>query len=196
MRSVKEKLGKSAKNVFNIHKDEIEDIILFGSFMKGKEKPKDIDLLIIFKNKVNKQIESELKKDIALPEADINSTTQRELEGEGFIAKEGLYLEGFSLINSRALSQQMGFTSVAFIKYDLQNTKGSKRIRFYYALQGRNKATGFLKEVRAKRFSESVIICDYNIIERIKPFFEQWDIKYNIIPALIPKRLRPILLSD
>lgn len=196
MKSLKERLNKASKELFKKYIDEVEDIILFGSFMKGKEKPQDIDVLIIFKNKVNKKVESEFKSIIKLSEADVNSTTKSELEGEGFVAKEGIFLEGFSLVKNKSVINSMGFVSVAFIKYDLSNVKGSKRIRFYYALQGRNKEPGFLKRVGAKRYSESVIICDYAIIEKIKPFFDQWHVKYDVAPALVPKRLKHVLLGD
>ena len=33
------------------NKEEIIDIILFGSIVKGKEKPRDIDILLLFKEK-------------------------------------------------------------------------------------------------------------------------------------------------
>src|SRR3989338_1102180 len=45
---------------------------------------------------------------------DINSITINELKGDGFIAKEGLYLEGKSLISGKLLSESLGFISLAF----------------------------------------------------------------------------------
>ena len=117
------------------------------------------------------------------------------MESDNFIAKEGIYLEGISIVKNRKISDLLGFSSLAFIKYDISNIKGSDRIRFYYALQGRNKSKGFLDEIGAQRFSESVIICDYSIIEKLKSFFDQWKIEYQVIPSLIPKRLRHIILK-
>ena len=188
-------LNNTAKRIAKKYPEELEDIIIFGSIMKGKASPKDIDILIIFKKKINKQIETEFKKETQNLKIDINSITKKELEGEGFVAKEGLYLEGKSLIKNRLLSEILGFSSIAFIKYDISKIKGSLRIRFYYALQGRGKSKGFLSTVGAKRYAESIVVCEYSIIEKIKPFFEQWKIDYKITPALVPKRLKHILLK-
>ena len=42
--------------------NEILDIILFGSSIKGKDKPNDIDLLIIYKTKKDLDTSYELRK--------------------------------------------------------------------------------------------------------------------------------------
>lgn len=195
MNSLNTKLNKTAKKLYKQYKEEIEDIIIFGSYMKGKEQPRDIDILIIFKNKVNKQIEAQVNQQINLTGIDVNSVTLKELEDESFIAKEGIYLEGKSLITNKNISEAMGFVSIAFFKYNISKLKGSDRIRFYYALQGRGNEKGFLTQIGAKRYSENVIIFNYSIIEKVKPFFEQWGLDYQITPALIPKRLKRILLK-
>lgn len=195
MNSIRIRLNKIGKSSFNKYKKDLEDIVLFGSFVKGKESPKDIDLLMIFKNKVDKKIELEFKKEMNIPEADINSITSSELEGEGFIAKEGIYLEGISIVDGKPLNERLGFTSVAFLKYDLSKIKGSERVKFYYALQGRKGSRGFLGSVAAKRYAESVIVCDYDELERLKAFFEHWKIELVVTPALVPKRLKHILLK-
>ena len=183
-------LNRIAKKIFA--KGDIKDIILFGSIRKGKKNPKDIDILIIFTEHINKKIEQELKQEINLSTTDINSLTVKELEETSFIAKEGIYLEGLSLISKKAINETMGFNSVAFIKYTLTMT-GSKRVRFYYALQGRGTEKGFLNTLNAKRYAESVIVCDYNVLEEIKLFFDHLKLEYIIIPALIPNTLRHIL---
>ncbi|MBS3143081.1 nucleotidyltransferase domain-containing protein [Candidatus Woesearchaeota archaeon] len=188
-------LHKAAKAVYNEYKDKIEDIILLGSFMKGKEDPEDIDVLIIFKEQVDKPVESALKKALHLNNLDLNSITLQELEGDGFIAKEGVYLEGFSLLRNAPVSSRLGFYSVAFLCYNLSSLKGSARVRFYYALQGRGVAPGFLKTLQAARYSDNIILCAYGEIEKLKSFFEQWKIPYVTTPALIPKRLKQVLLG-
>lgn len=51
--STSTKLKSEIKRFFIKNKDILLDIIIFGSFIKGKEKPNDIDLLILYKNKKN-----------------------------------------------------------------------------------------------------------------------------------------------
>lgn len=193
------KSNNTLKKLFKKHEDLLEDVILFGSSMKGKYQPKDVDILIIFKKKVDKKVEIELKNTFKSEnlkqDIDLNSISLKELEGDNFIAREGIYLEGFSLIKNRQVNETLGFSSVAIIKYDLKNIKGSKRIRFYYALQGRNETKGFLFTIGAKRFAKNVIICDYSVVEKLKSFFEQWNIEIKILPTLIPKRLKHLILK-
>ena len=64
---------------YNKNKDKIIDIILFGSVLKGKENPRDIDLLILFKEKKNLDLSYELKKRLKNFNLDINSKSYNEL---------------------------------------------------------------------------------------------------------------------
>jgi len=41
---------------------EVADILVFGSVVRGKEKPNDIDILVIFESKVDKDIEYQIRK--------------------------------------------------------------------------------------------------------------------------------------
>ena len=43
------RLQNKLKNMMN---KEVDDILLFGSTVRGKEKPEDTDILIIFKKKI------------------------------------------------------------------------------------------------------------------------------------------------
>jgi predicted nucleotidyltransferase len=196
MESIIIKLTKEAKLIYNQYQKEIEDIIIFGSYMKSKENYNDIDVLIIFKTKINKKIEVKLKEKFNLKKIDLNSTTLKDLDENNFIAQEGIYLEGKSLITEKSVSEKWGFKSIAFINYDLKKIKGSNRTRFYYALQGRNDQEGYLEKVGAKRYSENVLICDYTIVEKIKTFLDYWKIDYKITPTLIPKRLFKVMLNQ
>ena len=183
------------KAVYSRYKDEIEDIILFGSIMRGKENPNDIDVLVIFKKKINKEIESKIKETIDNLELDINSITLKEFQSEGFVAREGVYLEGKSLITNKKIGESIGFLSIAFLQYDLKHVRGSSRTRFYYALHGRRDQIGILRQIQAKKFSDSLIIVSYDNIEPLKIFFDHLKIEYRVIPALIPKQIEKILFS-
>jgi len=154
------KLNSHSKKVFIKYKADIQDIILFGSYTKGKVDYNDLDILIIFKKEVIKDAEVMLKNDLNDYKIDLNSITVKELEGDNFIAKEGLYLEGFSLVKNKKISSILGFSSVGLIKYDISKIKGSNRIRFYYALSGRGKNKGILDSLKAKKLSDNIIIAE------------------------------------
>lgn len=188
---------KTAKSLAK-QNDSIRDIIMFGSFLKGKKKVNDIDILIIFEKSVNKSFEREFKKKIIEIKSDynldINSVTISDFRNDSFIAKEGIFLEGISLLRKKTISKEQGFFSVAFVQYSLDNVKGSKRTRLYYALNGRNDQKGFLKTIAAKRFSQNSILFPYDKIEEVKEFFKLWGVEIQIIPSMIPYRLKHILM--
>ena len=196
MKSKNTILTEEANKIFKNYGDDIDDIILFGSYVKGSNEYNDIDILMIFKKKINKTIETEFKNKLDIPKLDINSITLEELKGDGFIAKEGLYLEGKSLVSGKFLNEILGFTSIAFIRYDISKILGSSRTRLYYALYGRGGSQGFLKEIKARKYSDNIIICDYLVVEKVKEFLEHWKIEYEITPALVPKRLKNVLLLN
>ena len=193
MQSKNTKLSNASKKISKKH-DEIEDIVLFGSVMRGKEKPNDIDIAIIFRNNVKKEIEKEFRDLLDEKNMQVVSTTREDLDKERFIAKEGLYLEGVSLITGEKLSSSLGFESYGIIKYDISKLKGSKRTKFYHAIHGR-KSIGLLKRTGAKKFSDNMIICKYANIENLKEFFENQEISHVIFPILTPKRLSHIILK-
>jgi len=55
------KLSKLSKTFQKKYKEEIKDIILFGSSLRGKLEQEDIDILILFNKKTNKEIEYEFQ---------------------------------------------------------------------------------------------------------------------------------------
>ena len=73
------KLMSKVQALIKENQDEILDIVLFGSSVRGKEKPRDIDLLIIYKTKSNSELNYEIKKEFEIfgIEADLVAKTYR-----------------------------------------------------------------------------------------------------------------------
>ena len=61
-------------------------------------------------------------------------------------------------------------------------------MRFYYSLYGRN-SEGVLKLLRAKKYTDTAILCPSENQEKMKEFFNNWKIEFTETPILIPKRL-------
>ena len=53
------KLKNELKKILS---SELIDVVLFGSAIRGKEKPNDLDVLVLFKNNVIKEIEYRIRK--------------------------------------------------------------------------------------------------------------------------------------
>lgn len=141
----------------------IFDIVIYGSAVKGKESPRDVDIAVIFlegtlRQRLDKlqEIKSRLKKLIDMSRVDIKQILIKDLFSESFLAKTGILLEGISIFKDKKFCNVLGFESFTLFWYDLKNKNHSQKVKFNYILAGRN-APGILKELNGKRLVNSAI---------------------------------------
>ena len=180
-----------AGRFFRENEKEIIDIILFGSSVKGKEKPRDVDILILFKRKKNIDLAYGFRKRLEKMGlvAEVISKTYKELFEASFVAREAILSEGYSLILRTFLANGLGYANLILFRYSLKGFTKSDRMRFYYSLYGRGNAKGMLKEFNAVKFSETVILCPVGSENGMKEYLDGWNIKYREFPILIPERI-------
>jgi hypothetical protein len=168
---------------------------LFGSSIKGKEKPNDIDILLLYKSSKNIDVSYALKKTIEAKGycIEITDKTYNELLNPNFIAGISIISEGYSLVYNKFLFEGLGYLSFNLFKYELKQFNKSERMRFYYSLYGRNNEKGMLKMLDSIKFSDSIILCPVENVERMKEYFDTWKLKYVEFPILIPERIKNIL---
>ncbi|MEK6907568.1 MAG: nucleotidyltransferase domain-containing protein [Nanoarchaeota archaeon] len=184
------KLKSKILKFYKKNKDILLDIFIFGSFIKGKEKPNDIDILILYKDKKNFERGYELKKILREFNAEITNASYSELFNESFKPKEGILSEGYSVINKKFFSEGFGYTSFILFKYELKGFNKSNRMRFYYSLHGRGKDDkGIIDDLNLIKFSDTILFCPVKNAEKVKEYFDYWKIKYLEFPILIPTRL-------
>ena len=192
-------LKKQLKNIelkskilefYKKNKDILLDIFIFGSFIKGKEKPNDIDILILYKDKKNFEKGYELKKVLEEFNAEITNVSYSELFNESFKPREGILSEGYSIINKKFFSEGFGYTSFILFKYELKGFNKSNRMRFYYSLHGRSKNDkGIVDDLNLIKFSDTILFCPIKNAEKMKEYLDYWKIKYLEFPIMIPTRL-------
>lgn len=170
---------------------EILDIILFGSAVRGKEKPNDLDILIIFKNKINKETEYNIRKIIEKNYKNISiiSKTEKTVLDVSFDAREGFIFEGKSLITGKNITEKYGFSSFGMFKYNFGSWDKLQKTKFYYALNGRSSQKGIAETLNCIKLSDSLMLVPLSNIEKFREFLESWKIRYIYIPTLIPERL-------
>jgi predicted nucleotidyltransferase len=183
---------------YKANHDCILDIIVFGSSLKGKENPNDIDILIIYTDTKSIDKGYALKKSLKAKgyEADITEKTYHELFSESFQAREAFLSEGYSLIKNKSISGGLGFTNLSLFRYELKGFSKTDRMRFYYSLNGRGDKQGILARYYAIKFSESIILCPMENLENLKEYFVQWNIKFEEFPILIPQRMANFLRKN
>ncbi|MBN2422011.1 nucleotidyltransferase domain-containing protein [Candidatus Woesearchaeota archaeon] len=183
------------KSFYSKNKNQVLDIILFGSSVKGKECPKDIDILILCKNRESLDLSYSLKKSLGKEyNAEVISKTYASLLSASFKATESVLIEGYSLLNGKKISGKFGFVSFVLFKYDLKGKTKSERMRFYYSLYGRTKKDkGILDKYNLIKFSETIVLSPVEESEKVKKYFNSWEISFKEFPVLMPERLTNIM---
>jgi len=171
-----------------IRKNKVSDVILFGSFMRGKSLPNDIDLCILIKD-------SDEKKSLDLVDSlaqglkeskfkfQINILTSNDFVGGNSLAKT-LLNEGFSIREGKKFAKVLGLKNESLFTYSLKNFNASKRVKLHYLLNGRNGAKGILKEIQGQLVGKGAILIPTEKEDILKEIFDNWKVKYNIKRAL------------
>ena len=169
---------------------EIIDFIVYGSYVKGKSKAEDIDLMILFLDKSLKKrldIIQELKNTVKkeYPDIDIKSMNITELFNKDLLARQGILIEGISLVSGRSFAETLGFRSCSLFNFNLKNLKHKDKIRFNYALYGR-KEKGFLHDINGEYLGRGVVKVPIKESDNFEEFLERWNINYKTKKILEP----------
>ena len=184
------KLRNNLKALADKNRD-IADILIFGSTIRGKEKPNDIDVIGLFKDKIKKETEYAIRKELEknYKNVSITSKTEKTSLDKAFDARESLLFEAQSLITEKNLAEEYGFHSFGMFKYNFGNWDKLKKTKFYYALNGRGNKEGIASMLNCIKLSDSLILAPLEKIEAFKEFLDSWGINYKYIPILLPERL-------
>lgn len=166
------------------------DILVFGSVMRGKQHPSDTDVLVLFKERVDKNVEYLLRKELEryAQNISITSKTEKTVLEITFDARESVLFEAKSLFTGKNMAQEYGFSSFGMFKYGLKQWSKLQKTKFYYALNGRGKK-GIVEKIQGIKLSDSVMLVPLGYVEDFKSFLESWKINYLYIPLIIPTRL-------
>ena len=170
---------------------EVLDVIIFGSVSRGKRKPADIDILLLFKEKEDRELEYILRKDLEKTtglKIQITTRTYDNLFSAGFLPREFILSEGYSIKLKVSLSKAFGYKSYILFNYKLRKFSPTKRTRFHYALYGRLRSKGIMHELGGVKISTAVLIPTENS-ERFSDFMNLWEVDFKKTPILIPERV-------
>lgn len=162
----------------------IFDIVLYGSSVRGKIDSRDVDILIIFKEKPlieRAEIAQKFKEKInkKSDELDIKTITLSELFESDFLARQSILSEGYSLVNGAPFSERMGFLSYSLFTYHLRNLDHNNKTKFTYSLIGRGKNQGISKKLNAKPLGKGAVLLSIENSSFFEDFLKKWKINYN-----------------
>ncbi|NQV09470.1 nucleotidyltransferase domain-containing protein [Candidatus Woesearchaeota archaeon] len=157
---------------------EVVDIIFFGSFVKGKTAPKDIDLCLIFKEKIDlfliKKINDGVKENIH-----ISSLTVKNFFNKKHSLSQTLLYEGISLVSEKPLNDIYSLNSHGLYYYDLSKMNKNDKVKFIYTLKGRRKEDGLVKRFGGEFVVPGCFIIPVEKDYEMKEIMDKWNVKYK-----------------
>lgn len=168
-----------------IKENNIWDIVVYGSYIRGKTKAKEIDIAVILDKtipiKKKWALNQELKRKISLKDKnlDIKTLDFKDLINPGNLNREAVLAEGYSLIKKDYLAERFGFKAMAQVEYSLNKLTPAKQKMFYYTLQGRKKGTGMLSRLGGRIISKGVLEVPTQEYEEINSLLIEKGISYR-----------------
>jgi len=171
-------------------KNKLFDIVIYGSNVKGKLDFNDIDIVLIFEEKPLKErleiaqnFKNLIKRNLKI---DIKTINLKELFEKDFLARQGILIEGRSLVHNQKFSERMGFEGYSLFSYNLKNLNHNDKTRFTYALIGRREEKGMLKQVESISLGKGSVKIPIGNSIIFEDFLKTWNITYkreNILEA-------------
>lgn len=178
-----EKFSKLRNNWKKLWKNEIIDIILFGSSVKGKPIPNDIDICLIFRKEINQKITEEIQKLMGEKYHISTLTIDNFFTNPHSLAKT-ILLEGTSIITKNPIAENFNLKTKVIYTYDISKEKPSKKVRFVQLLRGRNSNQGLMKSWQGEFLANNSFIISIEKDSETQAVLAKWQIKYKRIPIL------------
>lgn len=159
----KHKLSKLLKD------KEILDIIVFGSAIKGKASPNDIDIAIISDKSFSPGIEGYHVSQISPREFFLSHPT----------LASTLLKEGYSLKHNCFLSEKLRFKPRILFSYSLSDLSASKKVQFVNILRGKSGTKGLIEESKGEWLANQVFVLPIENDYLFEKLFQNFNIKYK-----------------
>lgn len=177
-----EKLQKKLDSTW-IKKNNIWDIVVYGSFARGKSDSRDIDIAVILgkPTPVRKKMIlcQQLRKLLPERKLDVKAVDINDFLNKGFLGREAILAEGYSVIKKDYLAERFGFNAVAVIEYSLKGLTPAKQKMFYYAIRGRKKGEGILAKKKGRIIAKGVFQVPVKYYEEIKILLDNHKVNYT-----------------
>ncbi len=154
---------------------EILDIIVFGSFIKGKTLPSDIDVVLITNKEAKHSIEG----------FHISTLKPEEIFTSPPSLVNTLLREGYSLKNNSSFAESLKFKSKVLFTYALTNISPSKKVKIVNILRGKNKSPGLVNEKKGEWLANQVFLIPIEEEYLFEQFFINSKIKFKKFNLLI-----------
>lgn len=168
-------MKKSLKKLLGRY-DQICDFVVFGSLVKGKSSPKDIDLAVIV-DKKDMSLSGEIRDQLRFEDLDIELLTQDEI----YQTKLGLTLisEGFSVKHNKFLREKLNLSPMKIYIYEIKNLTQTRKVLFGRGLNN------ILHDTKATKLGAGSIMVPVEQSGKFEDFLQTWNLKYKTKEYLV-----------
>ena len=153
------------RNLLRTYK-EVYDFIIFGSAVKDKLEPRDIDIAIVTEAKKTGlvgEIGLELDK---FGKIDLEILNPKEMYAHKLYYK--ILLEGFSIKFNKFLNKIMDMKPMSLYSYDLKGMEQTEKAQFNKGLRN------VLKETNGKHIGRGALLIPENKTGNLEDFLRRW----------------------
>ena len=156
----------------------LEDIIIFGSFVKGKAAPRDIDICLIFKESPNLECIREIQSKLS-DEFHVSSLSTDSFFNKKHNLAQTLLFEGISAKSGKKLSEIYSLDSYGLYYYDISRMEKSDKVRFVYLLKGRKNGKGIVSEFNGEFLVNGCFIVPVEKDSEMLEIMNKWNVKFS-----------------
>ena len=161
---------------------EVIEIVVFGSAIKGKIIPRDIDLAVICHEKPSPHLLAKIKK---LEEFHVSMLTAKEFLINSPSIVHTLVREGYGLKNKKLLAENLRFVGRVLFTYNLVQFASSPKVKIVNILRGKKREKGIVEKNEGKWLSNQTFTVPLSAEKIFDEFFSNFNIKYEKVYVLM-----------
>lgn len=145
----------------------IDDIIVFGSIVKGSSEARDLDVALLLKNQGSIK---EIKESLRFIEKNMDIEIISSIYDPLWVV---LIREGFSVKKNKFLFEIYKLEPVVLYKYSLKKLNSIQKVQFTRGIKK------VLRDAKAKILSRSIVLVPINKKIEFDEFLNTWNLTYE-----------------
>lgn len=166
------KLAKICKE-----RKDIADAVAFGSAVKGKTEPGDIDVCLIFRDIIDSDFVKKLGE--MFPNTHISALTVDNFFRKPHSLAATLLFEGISILSLKPLASVYGLKAFSMYKYELKGMPNLIKVSLLHALKGRSPKKGLVADLGGEFTAPCSFIMPPEKDDEMLKVLAKWQVKYS-----------------
>ena len=168
---------------------EVIDILVFGSSVKGKLFPRDVDVAVLVEEDQRQNVADRLRAMTLPPGFEVEFLTPASLEQNPLLALS-LFHEGVSLKFGR-FAEAVGLAPGCFYFYRLAGKTKSEKNRFLHALNR------MVQDRKMFKMTAAVVFVPVDAVSEFDSFLAHWQVENSSVRVLLPRpQLEGLVLAS